>query len=373
MKVALVHDFLAEYGGAERVLEVLHQMYPEAPVYTAFVDWEGLGPHAVRLKDWDIRQSWAASWPGIKRLYSPLRVWSLNMFESFDLSEYEVVISSSNMYMAKGVVVKPGTVHLSYLHSVPKFLYGFTTARNWRQTWVGRWVAPVLNHKLRLTDYLASQRPDVLLANSETTKRRIAKYYRREAEVIYPPVVSGFTGQAGKKLELPNNYYLCVSRLVLAKHFELAVEAANREKFELVVVGRGPEGERLRAMAGETVRFMGEVTDEELAEIYQRAKAFIYPVEDEDFGMVAVEAMGYGVPVVGYNSGGVRETVEDGLTGVLFDELSVEGVMGAVQRLKKTKIIRQACRQRANKFSRREFERKIKQVVARAVQTEGGA
>ncbi|KKS65084.1 MAG: Glycosyl transferase, group 1 [Candidatus Daviesbacteria bacterium GW2011_GWA1_42_6] len=173
MKVALVHDYLKEYGGAERVVEALHEIFPEAPVYTAYYDPKGLGPHADRLKDWDIKTSWLQKIPGAGRLISPFRLLSAKAFESFDLSEYDVVISSCNIYFSKAVKVKPGALHISYIHTPPRYLYGYATSFNYKKSWWKRIGAELANHYLRIVDFETSQKPDILVANSENVKERI--------------------------------------------------------------------------------------------------------------------------------------------------------------------------------------------------------
>lgn len=185
MRVALIHDFLVEYGGAERVLEVLHEIWPEAPVFTAFYDKNG--PGMKRFARFDIKSSWLQKLPFGRFLFSPMRLFSLGLFESFDLSNFDLVISSTWMYMAKGVITRPETLHVCYMHTPPRFLYGYKTAREWRKYWWGRMAGSLMNHKMRMMDFIASQRPDYLIANSQFTADRIWKFYRRKATVIYPP------------------------------------------------------------------------------------------------------------------------------------------------------------------------------------------
>ena len=168
MKVALVHDYLKEYGGAERVLEVLHEMFPQAPIYTAYLDLKGLGQHAVRIKKWDIRTSWLQKLPLAGRLISPLRILAPAIFASFDLSDYEVVISSCAIYFAKSVITKPETLHIIYIHTPPRYLYGYTTSFNYKKNPLTRVLGELANHFLRIWDYEISQRPDILVANGTT-------------------------------------------------------------------------------------------------------------------------------------------------------------------------------------------------------------
>jgi glycosyltransferase involved in cell wall biosynthesis len=355
MKVALVHDYLFEYGGAERVVEALHELYPEAPLYTSFVDPDRLGIHWQKFKDWDIRESWLTKIPFYKKFFSPLRLFAMNFFEEFDLSEYDVVISSSNAYFAKAVLTKPWTPHICYCHTPPRSLYGYTTMTDWKKNPVTRLAGNWINSQIKEMDYLAAQRVDQFVANSEEVKQRIKKFYDRDAIVIYPPVdvtdelsdrllksdnsVREHLATVGSKSETNGvkksdneGYYLFVSRLAFSKHPELAVEVCNTLNLPLKVVGQGKMLPKLQTIAGPTIEFCGEVSDEELHKLYQGAKALLYPVEDEDFGIVPVEAMGHGLPIIAHRSGGPKETIVDGKTGIFFDELTSEALTAALKK-----------------------------------------
>ncbi len=368
MKIALVHDYLREYGGAERVLEALHELYPEAPVYVGFVDQQALGRHWQNFADWEIRETWLAKLPLIKRLYSPYRVLAAKAFRSLDLSEYEVVISSSNAYMAKAVQVPQGK-HLCYCHTPPRALYGYSTMTNWRGRPVVRLVGTLINHLMRVVDFQVAQQVDQFIANSVETQQRIKKFYRRESVVINPPVK---VAEGMEKGAADEGYFLYVSRLAFAKHPELAVQSANQLGLRLKVAGAGAMLAELRALAGETVEFLGSVSDDELRRLYQHATALLYPVEDEDFGMVPVEAMGYGVPVIAHRSGGPLETIIDGETGIFFDELTVEGLNDAIhqflaqEKSAKTRFDRRQIHRHAQQFGQAAFNKKIKAAVAAA-------
>lgn len=358
-KIALVHDYLCEFGGAERVLIALHDLFPEAPVYTAFVNRRAMGKHWQLFADWDIRTTWMARLPGITKLFSPLRFLADTAFADLDLSEFDIVISSSNAYMAKAVQV-PNGKHFCYCHTPPRALYGYSTKSNWRQRWWTRWGGEILNHYMRMVDYRVAQQVDQFIANSKETQRRIEKFYRRDSVVVYPPVQVPAAVPSSTK----RDYYLYVNRLALAKHPELAVQAATQLKLPLKVAGTGPMLEQLKLMAGPTVEFLGSVTDQALGELYAGAKALLYPVEDEDFGIVPVEAMGYGVPVIAHNSGGPRETIVDGETGVLFDELTATGLQAAIQIAQKQQFSVKKLHDRAQQFSAEKFASRIKKIIA---------
>ena len=367
LKIALIHDYLREYGGAERVLEALHELYPSAPVFVSFVDEKAMGIHWQRFADWDIRQTWFAKIPLIKKLYSPLRVLVDKAFMSLNLSEYDLVISSSNAFEAKAVQVKNGT-HLCYCHTPPRALYGYSTMTDWKKNPLIKFGGAIINHYMRIIDFKHAQKVDHFIANSQETKRRIEKFYRRESKVIHPPVnmvtkeqLKKYQQQAAKKY--PTNYYLYISRLSFSKHPELAVQAANQLVINLKVAGSGKMELKLKEMAGNNIEFMGAVNDEQLHLLLAGAKGLIYPVADEDFGIVPVEAMAHGVPVIAHKSGGPLETVVDGETGVFFDDLTVEGLIKALNKFEKTKFNVEKIFKHAQQFSKSNFEKNISQFI----------
>lgn len=367
LKVALVHDYLREYGGAERVLEALHEIYPSAPVYVSFVDQKAMGIHWQRFAGWDIRQTWFSKIPLIKKLYSPLRVFVDRAFTSLDLSDFDLVISSSNAFEAKAVQVKNGT-HICYCHTPPRALYGYSTMTDWKKNPLVKFGGAVINHYMRIIDFKHAQKVDHFIANSVETQRRIEKFYRRDSKVIYPPVnvptnseLRKYQGLAKKKY--PTNYYLYVSRLSFSKHPELAVQAANQLGINLKIAGSGKMENKLREMASHQIEFMGAVDDEQLHVLLAGAKGLIYPVEDEDFGIVPVEAMVHGVPVVAHKSGGPLETVVEGKTGIFFEELSVEGVISAIKKFEKTKFNTEKIFDHAQQFTSDKFQQRIRKFI----------
>ena len=371
MKVSLVHDYLREYGGAERVVEVLHEMYPEAPLYTAFVDWESLGEFADKFRDWDIRTTWVDRNWLVKKYHSPLRFLTPLVWESLDLSEYDVVISSSGWYICRGIVTHPGQVHISYIHHPPRNLYGFPTGT--KPNGLVHAYATFINPFLRMYDYAAAQRVDYLVANSETTRQRIWKFYRRDAEVIYPPVESQKSkvksqkylakpdpaSQDNLKFKSKDGYFLSVGRLNYAKRVDLAIRACNILKLPLKIVGTGKEEMNLRSISGPTIEFLGAVSDKELKTKYSGAKGLIFTALEEDFGMVPVEAMNHGVPVIALRQGGVRETVVEGRSGLFFNKPEVEEVVEVVRKFEKMKFDREVIVKQAQKFSKEVFVKKM--------------
>ena len=379
MKVALVHDYLSEFGGAERVLLALTEIYPKAPIYTAFMRKRSAA--GERFKDRKVKTSWVQKVPGFSKLwYSPLRFLAPKIWNSFDFSKFDVVIGSSSWYVTKGFKGKGKAMEVCYCHTPPRWLYGYRTSVEWQRYWPVRVYGQIIGHFMRQYDFRAAQRVDYFIANSKEVKKRISKFYRRDSKVIYPPVFvpihSGSSHLARNsrddKLALKSlaslpNYYLTASRVVGGKGLELAVKAAVKMGFKLKVVGEsagyGREMARLKKLANEKVEFVGRVEDAELARLYAGAKAFLAMAEMEDFGITPVEAMLAGTPVVAFAGGGYLESVVEGKTGVFFKEYSVKGLGKAIKRLEKIKIKSEDCKKQAKKFSKERFKREIKEFV----------
>lgn len=372
MKVALIHDYLIEYGGAERVLEALHQIFPEAPIYTAFLDLSSLGPHAERIKKWIIKTSWLQNFPFARKLISPLRIAAPAIFESFNLSEYDLVISSCNIYFAKAVITKPEALHLSYIHTPPRYLYGYTTSFNYKKHWWSAFLGELANHFLRIWDFELSQRPDILIANSKNVAERIKKFYRRDSVLIYPPV--GMSDTQSQISKGKRDFFLSVARLVRGKGVEVVVAAATKLGLPLKVVGSGPEMDELKKIVSRQskiinqVEFLGEVNDQELAKLYAGAKALVVASEDEDFGITAVEAQALGTPVIAPRSGGFLETVIEGKTGILYGEprvVSVDSLIEALKKFDSKDFKEEDLRKQAAKFSYEKFKSQISELVGK--------
>jgi glycosyltransferase involved in cell wall biosynthesis len=361
VKVAIVHDYLKEYGGAERVVEVLHEIFPDAPIYTAYLNLNGLGSHKARIKEWNVKTSWPQCLPFAGRLNSPLRLIAPKIFEGFDLSEYDVVISSCNIYFSKAVKTKKPQLHISYIHTPPRYLYGYATSFNYKKSWVTRVVGELINHYLRIIDFEVSQRPDVLIANSVNVQKRIKKFYKRDSEVIYPPVdtekfkLAWTPGEGG--------YFLSVSRLVKGKNVEVIVKACTDLKLPLKVVGGGPQLEYLKSIAGRTVEFLGPVSDTHLPGIYASAGCTIVASEDEDFGIVPVESMASGTPVLGVKAGGFLETIIPGKTGEFFNDSSLESLKDALGKFNPDKYKLTDLQSQADKFSKEMFAKRIRDII----------
>ncbi len=361
MKIAIVHDYIKEYGGAERVLEALCEIYPEAPIYTAFCSKNSTAYE--HFKDRKIVQSWAQHIPFFPKLASPLRFLAPLIWGSFDLSKYDVIISSASWYITKGFGGQK-TIEICYCHTPPRWLYGYTTSINFKKYVLVRFYARVVGHFLRMYDFKQAQKVNYLIANSKEVQGRIKKFYRRDSTIIYPPVSLPKTTDVKK-----GDYYFIVSRIVGAKGLDLAVDAALKAGFRLKIAG-SPAGyyfehDKLVKKSEGKVEFLGQVTDLELAKLYKGAKAFLALSQDEDFGITPVEAMLSGTPVIAFNGGGYKETVIDGKTGVLFEDYSVNGLIEAIKKFEKTKISSKDCIEQAKKFSKERFKNEIKEFISK--------
>lgn len=370
MKIAIVHDYIKEYGGAERVVEELVKIFPEATVYTTIFMPEYLGPHRKRVEQWKIKTTWLQKVPFKGKFISYARLIAPLVFKNLDLSSYDVVITSAAGTYTSPNFVKIGenTKLICYCHTPPRYLYGYKTANNWDSS-PGRkflkTIGTVPMHFLRLLDFSSSQNVDEFIANSQEVKARIKKFYRRDAQVVYPPVSIKTKYQ---KPTTKENYYLTGGRLARAKGIDVIVEAFNQNGLPLKIFGKGFAGfeEELKKIAGSNIEFVGEVTDEEKFNLMANAKAFIFASYDEDFGITPVEAMGVGTPVIAYRSGGVKETVIDGKTGLFYEENNPGSLNEAIKKFEDIKINSEDCIQQAKKFSKEEFDKKITAIVSHA-------
>ena len=368
MKIALVHDYINEFGGAERVLRVLADMYPEAPIYTAFCKKNSVAYE--NFKDREIKESFLAPILKIWKLYSPLRFLSPLIWGSMDLSDYDVVITSSSWYITRGFKTGDKTKVICYCHTPPRYLYGYQTSINWQKYAVVRLYASIVNHFLRIFDWESAQEIDEWIVNSKNVEKRVKKFYRQDSQVIYPPVEVNRFIAAAEEAE-KENYFLIVSRLVGGKGLEEAVEAAVELGFNLKIVGDqagfSKVVETIKDLAGEKVELLGRVDDEELVDLYTGAKGFIALAKEEDFGITPVESMAAGTPVIAYKGGGFKETVVDGVTGVFVTDTSVESLKMAVRKINDKDWDKEALQKQARKFGKERFEKRIREEVSRVV------
>jgi len=357
IRVALIHDWLTGRRGGEKVLEVLAEIFPQAPIYTLF---HFPGSQAPEIEKRLIRTSFLQRLPFLKghyRSYLPLFPLAA---ELFNLQEFELVISSSHC-VVKGVIPRPDALHISYVHSPIRYAWNqyFAYFSPRHLSVFSRIFIPPVIHYLRLWDESASARVDHFLANSANVARRIRKYYRREAEVIHAPVDTEFFQPAGGGAD---DYSLIVSALVPYKMIDLAIAAFNRFGGRLKIVGQGPDDKKLRRLAGANIEFLGAVDAPSLLRLYQGARALILPGE-EDFGITALEAEACGTPVIALGRGGALETVIAEKTGLFFPEPKVASLLAALDKFRGLEFNKFEVRSHAMKFSRDIFKDKVEACI----------
>ena len=357
MKVALVHDYLVQNGGAERVLEVLGELFPTAPIYTLLYDKELM---QGRFSDRVIKTSFLQKWRLARRrhrIFPPLMPLAI---EQFDLSSYDLVISDSSSY-AKGVITNPETLHVCYMHTPMRYAWDdcqkYTLDFGFPK--VVQWLVPFFMNPIRIWDRTSSTRPDALIANSQFVADRIKKYYHRDAEVIHPPVeVKRFQPEASiTPSEKP--FFLMVGRLIAYKRHDIAIETFNELGLSLKIIGRGPELERLKKLAKPNIEFLGRIEDVDLPFYYQHATGFIFP-QEEDFGIVAIEALASGSPIIAYRGGDIVEHMAEGVQGVFFEEQTKESLTEALQRFQMISFDRALISQSVAHFDKEYFRATIK-------------
>lgn len=359
MRVAIIHYWLVGMRGGEKVIEALGRMYPEADIFTHVVVPEVLSED---LRRHTIRTSFIAKLPRAARMYKSYLPLMPLALEQIDLSGYDLIISSESG-PAKGIIPPEGAVHLCYCHSPMRYIWNMYHEYRRSAGPVARAAMPLLTHYLRTWDESSAARVDRFVANSSTVAGRIRRYYRRDAEIVHPPVDVAAFAPVG--LEELGDYYLMVGELVRYKRPDIAVRAFNASKRRLVVIGGGEMLDELRALAGPTVQILGSQPFAVLRHHYARALGLIFPGE-EDFGIVPVEAMASGRPVIAYGRGGATETVVDGRTGVFFDEQSEDALIDAVARLEGLALDPAEIALHARQFNPARFERQMRQAVAEA-------
>lgn len=376
-KIALAHDFLLVYGGAERVFQAIAEMFPKAPIYTLLADPKIVAKH---FSDRDIRVSWLSRLPNfLKKRYRFFLPFFSVAAESFDLRDFDIVISSSGAW-SKGIITRLNTKHIAYLHSPMRYAWDYHNQYLDELSPYGksRIFTRMLLSYLRVWDRQAAERPDVLLVNSKFTQERVKKYYRRESEVIYPGAMELYEKMENirsVKSEIPRqardddvlrHHFLVVSRLTRSKKIDYVIEAFNKLGFPLIIVGDGSERAALEKMARKNICFAGFVEDEKLAELYAGARAVIFPSE-EDFGMVAAEALSFGAPVIAYEYGGIREIVMPEKTGELFSAQTAEILAEGVRRFlaKEGKYDEEVMRQSVMHLTKVQFQKELGEVVQR--------
>lgn len=355
MKLALVHDYLIQDGGAERVLRAFMEIWPEAPVFVLFHDkrkWK-------QFRHRDIRTSVLQKLPFATHYYR----WTLPLMpaatEHHDLGEFDVVLSSSSAF-AKGVITRPDALHICYCHTPTRYLWTDTHSyiKDLQTNRFIKFFLPVILTSLRMWDRTSALRVDRFLANSQTIAKRIQKYYERDAEVIYPAVdCSQF--QISSNV---GNYFLAGGRLVAYKRFDLVIEVFNRLGLPLIIFGKGPYENQLRKIAKKNVKFVGHINDQEKSKLLSECLAFVHP-QLEDFGLLPLETMACGRPVIAFAKGGALETVIEDKTGVFFGEQTWESLLDTVVKFKPEQYNPWEVRKCAEQFDISLFKRRMKNYV----------
>jgi glycosyltransferase involved in cell wall biosynthesis len=360
MRIAFVHDYLIQYGGAERVLESLSEIWPHAPIYTLVYE-----PQKVhnRFDKKIIRTSYLQKIPLAKshhRIFPPLMMLAV---EQFSLDYYDVVISDSSSF-AKNIITGSDTLHISYCHTPMRYAWDdcqYYTQEFGFPGWLKK-IVPFFMNYIRTWDFYSSNGVDHFIANSSFVKKRIKKYYQRQAKVINPPInVENFYVSPQENLK---DYFLMVGRMMKYKKMGLVIEVFNKLRLPLKIVGRGPELKRLKKIAGPTVEFLGRVSDKKLAQIYSEAQAFIFP-QEEDFGIVAIEALASGRPIISYRAGDVENRIIENKNGVLFNNQTENDIAEAVKKFQKINFDSKFIRQTALEYDQKLFKEKIKKFVER--------
>ena len=352
MRVAIVYDRLNKWGGAERVLLALHELFPTAPIYTSVYDKK----RASWANIFDVKTSFLQRFPFAvhHELYPSLMPI---VFESFNFDEFDLVISVTSE-AAKGIITKPQTRHICYCLTPTRYLWsGYK--EYFRNPWLRFFSKPIVSY-LRFWDKITANRPDKFIAISKEVQNRIRKYYDKKSVVIYPPLVN--FKEASDVKSKNENYFLIVSRLVPYKKIDLAIKSFNELKLPLKIIGVGSEMNRLRAMAGPTIEFLGYLTDKELVRYYSGCRALIFP-GFEDFGLTILEAQSFGKPVIAYKGGGALETIIEGKTGIFFDKQNFKSLATAVRQFDNLAIDPEDCKQQAEKFSLEQFKKNFMRKV----------
>lgn len=364
LKIAITHDYLTEYGGAELVLWELLKIFPDADLYTSLYKpnkkqrdfWTEVSHHKVHT-------SGTNSIPLIRKFRKLLLGRSIAYFRSLDLNSYDVVISSSSNF-AKFLNLEKKTKHIAYIHTPPRFLWGYETSTFHKIPSVGRILLNPIIAKWKKLDKYYAGRADIVVANSIHIQQEIKKCYGIDAEVIYPPVLIDRIINA--KPEKKQNFFITVSRLQRYKRIDLIIKAFNKLNKKLLVVGDGPDKERLEKLAGKNIQFYGFTEEQTKIKLLKEARGFIF-AGHEDFGIVMVEALAAGTPVIAYEKGGALEIIEQGRNGIFFDKQNTKSLSDAVKKLYDVNFRTDTIINSSKKFSSHEFANAIKGIVSSVV------
>ncbi|OGJ54560.1 hypothetical protein A3D11_01835 [Candidatus Peribacteria bacterium RIFCSPHIGHO2_02_FULL_49_16] len=361
MHVAIIADWLTAMGGAERVLKELCALWPDAVLFSTVADRHILHQFPVKRNQTSFLQPWYR----VFKKHQPLLFSMPRAVEEFDLRDFDLIISSSHA-VAKGVIPPPHALHICYCHTPIRYAWEMED-QYLDDFHIPHVFRPAIKRRLmqfRRWDMTSAKRVDHFIANSSITQERIKRIYARESVVIHPPVHNRFFAEARRP---PGNlfstiYYLAVGRLVPYKRFDLLIKLANQKKMMLIIAGDGQDRKRLQKMAGPTVQFLGRVSDAELSALYANAKALLFPAH-EDAGIVPLEAQACGTPVIAYGKGGIRDAVQENVTGVFFEEQTVESMRGALDHFEKQSWNRKNIRAHAKQFSQDQFRTNMRMHV----------
>ncbi|OGM08289.1 hypothetical protein A2W13_02460 [Candidatus Woesebacteria bacterium RBG_16_36_11] len=357
MKIALVYDRVNKWGGAERVLLVLHELFPDAPLFTSLYDenkaqWAKVFPAVI--------PSFLQKLPKVKSHHEFLAIFMPFAFESINFRKFDLVISVSSE-AAKGIITTPGTVHICYCLTPTRYLWS-----HYKDYFKGRLIKAISEipvNYLKRWDRAVAQRPDIIVAISTEVKNRIKKYYHRDSRIIFPPVeISTFYSPESLLPYGNRKYFLIVSRLVPYKKVDMAIKAFNKLGYPLMIVGTGSEEKKLKKLAKRNIVFKSLVSEEELPSLYRKAKCFIMP-QEEDFGITCVEAQASGVPVIAYKKGGALDTVVEGKTGLFFTNPTADSIVDAVKRFDRMRFKTENIIGNAKRFSKEEFTKNILSLI----------
>jgi len=358
MKIAIVHDYFNQYGGAERVVETMHEIFPQAPVYTTIYDMKKM-PDS--FKGMDIRASFMQKLPFMEKHFKKYLMFYPRAIESFDLKDYDLVISSSSAF-GKGAVKRIGACHICYCYTPMRFVWDYENyVEKEELNFIFKKSLPLFIKRLRNWDLKTNAGVDYFIAISKNIKERIKKAYGVDADYIYPPVdISKF-----KIFNSLEDYFLIVSRLNSYKNIDLVISVFNKLKLKLKIVGTGPYKEKLESLIeNKNIQLLGRVDESELIELYGKCRAFIFP-GSEDFGIAPVEAQASGRPVIAFAAGGALETINEGVSGIFFHDNSIDSLIDSIKSFLKSEsqFDPKTIRSNALKFDKKVFKKKFKDYV----------
>lgn len=358
MKLAIVHDYLNQYGGAERVIEALNEIYKDSPIYTSIYDAERM---PATFRKMDIRTSFMQKIPFIKKIFKYCLFLYPKAFQSFDLSGYDIILSSSSAF-AKGIKKDKNVLHICYCYTPARFLWDYENyIKKEKKGFLIKFILPLILKRLKKWDLKNNEGVDYFISISENIKNRIKSVYGLESDVIYPPVNINHYNINNSE----DGYFLIVSRLNSYKNLDLVIKCFNKlSNLKLKIVGTGPFQNKLKLMAGSNTEFVGRVDEDELVRLYSRCRAFIFP-GNEDFGITPIEAQASGKPVIAFKMGGALETIIDKKTGIFFDENTEESFLGAINRFLEVEKMfdKEEIRKNAERFDKEIFKKKINEYV----------